>query len=440
MKTYNIYTEGNYFIIKSEAGEFFYGHRKDVIVDKDNINLSNYRIFNVKDFSDKIIVKIPNILKQDNSPYTLLEWETFYKENTGNFNGGGSAPTSDPLKLDKGGYVGTAQTLADSKQDVLVSGVNIKTINGNTLLGSGDLTLSLDQNNKTSVIRIYNPIYDLSLLAPSSILASIQSLNLVIDEFTTPVFQFFNDSQAISNWVSNFGKGNTSAYTLSNISFLNSSKLDVLRITRAEAVFLQQNSSFIVGLNYVITDADVNLYKGTEITLLAITPDKLSLQGSGLFYTPKYDELVLGKNIWTTYMEGTLSNVIGVFQIGETITADNGALGIYLADGFINWIKGDFKDGGLIVGDNTSAKANTNGFTAPQYPAGSISHWGGKTWANQSGNVGAFVDDFTLDGEWLVIPYNNIDYNTSIDDIQYDFINDAIIYRKDRFNNEISLF
>ena len=90
---YNIYTEGNYFTIKSEVDEYFYGHRKDVIVDKDNINLKNYRIFNVKDFSDKIILKVGNILKLDNSPYTQVEWETFYKENTGNFNGGGTAPS-----------------------------------------------------------------------------------------------------------------------------------------------------------------------------------------------------------------------------------------------------------------------------------------------------------------------------------------------------------
>ena len=95
---YNIYTEGNYFTIKSEVDEYFYGHRKDVIVDKDNINLKNYRVFNVKDFSDKIILKVGSILKLDNSLYTQVEWETFYKDNTGNFNGGGTAPTNQNLQ------------------------------------------------------------------------------------------------------------------------------------------------------------------------------------------------------------------------------------------------------------------------------------------------------------------------------------------------------
>jgi hypothetical protein len=40
----------------------------------------------------------------------------------------------------KGDYATTAQL--NSKQDTLVSGTNIKTINGNSLLGEGDLTIS----------------------------------------------------------------------------------------------------------------------------------------------------------------------------------------------------------------------------------------------------------------------------------------------------------
>ena len=388
MKKYNIYTEGNYFTIKSEQGEFFYGHRKDVVVDKDNINLQNYRIFNVKDFSDKIIVKIPNILKQDDSPYTLLEWETFYKENTGNFNGGGSAPT-------------------------------------------------VNQNNKTSVIRIYDPIYDLTLLTPSQILAAINNLNLVVDEFTTPIFQFYNDSQATANWVSNFGKGNTNAYALTDIVLLNGTKLDVLRITRAEAVFLQQNNSFIVGLNYVITDADVNLYGGTEVTLLAITKSKLSLQGSGLFYTPKYDENTPGKSIWTTYMEGTFSNVSGVFTNGESVTV-KGAKGNYLTNGLIEFIDGNWVTATNITGTNLGATATINGFVPPSYSDSQLAHWGGKTWQNKGSIVGLSVDKYNLDSNWSVLPFSDTDYNVSVDEIHYDFNNDLIIYRRDKNNNFIS--
>lgn len=42
-------------------------------------------------------------------------------------------------KQDKGDYATTAQL--NSKQDTLVSGTNIKTINGNSLLGEGDITI-----------------------------------------------------------------------------------------------------------------------------------------------------------------------------------------------------------------------------------------------------------------------------------------------------------
>jgi hypothetical protein len=65
----------------------------------------------------------------------------------------GGASGSDPLKLDKSTYIGNAQDLKNEidaipivdisgKQDVLVSGTNIKTINGSSILGSGDLIVS----------------------------------------------------------------------------------------------------------------------------------------------------------------------------------------------------------------------------------------------------------------------------------------------------------
>lgn len=38
--------------------------------------------------------------------------------------------------------LGKVNEIIDDKQDNLVSGTNIKTINGNSLLGSGDITIS----------------------------------------------------------------------------------------------------------------------------------------------------------------------------------------------------------------------------------------------------------------------------------------------------------
>lgn len=42
------------------------------------------------------------------------------------------------------------QAALDAKQDTLVSGTNIKTVNGNSLLGSGDITLPLGEVNTAS--------------------------------------------------------------------------------------------------------------------------------------------------------------------------------------------------------------------------------------------------------------------------------------------------
>ena len=94
MKQYKIYTKGNYIVIVDvQKNEYFYGIRKEVHIDKSNVNKAIYRAFNVKDFSSSIILAVPNILKEDGTPYSEAEFDTFYQENTGNFNGGGSAPT-----------------------------------------------------------------------------------------------------------------------------------------------------------------------------------------------------------------------------------------------------------------------------------------------------------------------------------------------------------
>jgi hypothetical protein len=91
---YKIYASDNYIIVtKIQNNETFYGHKKNVFIDKSNVNKPVYSIFNVKDLKDNTIVAIGEIQKQDGSLYTEAEFDTFYRTNTGNFNGGGTAPT-----------------------------------------------------------------------------------------------------------------------------------------------------------------------------------------------------------------------------------------------------------------------------------------------------------------------------------------------------------
>ena len=95
---YKIYREGNYIrVIDVRTNELFNGAIKEVFVDKSNVQKNEYTISKVKDFNELEVVRIGSILKQDNTTYSTSEWETFYTENTGNFNGGGTAPTIQEL-------------------------------------------------------------------------------------------------------------------------------------------------------------------------------------------------------------------------------------------------------------------------------------------------------------------------------------------------------
>lgn len=99
MIKYKIYRKDNYIVVvDSSTSETFYGHIKNVMIDKSNVNKSIYRFFNIKDFKEKTALTIDQILKEDGSNYTTEEFDTFYTQNTGNFNGGGSAPTDADLQ------------------------------------------------------------------------------------------------------------------------------------------------------------------------------------------------------------------------------------------------------------------------------------------------------------------------------------------------------
>jgi hypothetical protein len=135
-------------------------------------------------------------------------------------------------------------------------------------------------------------------------------------------------------------------------------------------------------------------------------------------------------------MEGSFSNILGTFTTNETVTAQNGATATYLAEGFLKWVSGDWSAAVEIGG--ASGTCEVFDFVSPSYAEGEIVHWGGKSWKNLNSNVGINIDKYTLDSEWELIPFNEIDYNVYVDEIQYDFENDMIIYRKDRYNNVVS--
>ena len=61
--------------------------------------------------------------------------------------------------------------------------------------------------------------------------------------------------------------------------------------------------------------------------------------------------------------------------------------------------------------------------------------WGGYSWTNANGNVGASVDVLNLDAEWTKNVYDTTNYNIAYDVIEYDYTNDMIIRRYEKESN-----
>ena len=148
--------------------------------------------------------------------------------------------------------------------------------------------------------------------------------------------------------------------------------LNTISLTAIE--FQSLNGVFDTDTTYIITDADINLYGGTEIYLTTNTYGILNDTGIGKFYNPLYNQLTTGFGIW---------NISNTYLISD------------------------------------------------------ISIWGGYYWNNTTGLAGSAIDIYTLSSDWTketYLPY----YETSYDIIKYDWINDLITYRNEENTNIVS--
>lgn len=134
MVQYKIYKEGNYIrVINNTTQEKFSGFCKDVFVDKDNILTGIYIIYNILNFKDRSL-QINNILKQDGTPYLESEWETFYSENTGNFNSPQAGGTQTALTVP---YDNTDSTLIATNVQEALDELDVKIITSTSGIGGG---------------------------------------------------------------------------------------------------------------------------------------------------------------------------------------------------------------------------------------------------------------------------------------------------------------
>lgn len=222
--------------------------------------------------------------------------------------------------------------------------------------------------------------------------------------------------------------------------------------TKSEIDSLISSNGLVPGQFYKVTGVDVPLYGGTDIIMQAATNNQLALQGHGIFYTPKYDQEMLGYNVWSKNILYTALFDEGAFNVGEMVElrdlSDN-VLGTatFRNQGLLEWISGSTADWTAPSGTNyihgVGSNHNAGEFNVTNFPAsinpigGDLTIWGGRVWSS-AGGTGNSIDQFTLDANWNLVSYNVNDYNISIDVIHYDYEHDVIISRKDKYDNEVS--
>ena len=212
--------------------------------------------------------------------------------------------------------------------------------------------------------------------------------------------------------------------------------------TKAQIDALIAANDLVAGALYEITGVHPTLYddgttSGTTVYLRAISGSELDVQGMGKFYNPKYNQAVDGFGIWDNKMYGTLTSIVGQFDYinKEGVTANNGATGLMLAQGMIQWVSGNWSVATSIEGDVSGATANISDFVSPSYSIGDKVIWGGYSWTNVNGLVGSSTDVLNLNAEWTKNVYDTTNYNIAYDLIEYDYANDMIIRRFEKESN-----
>jgi hypothetical protein len=179
---------------------------------------------------------------------------------------------------------------------------------------------------------------------------------------------------------------------IENEDLIFKSTQSIIEVTKYELDNLISSSQLVKGSLYKILDVDPNLYGGTSIFLTAIENNKLSIEGYGVFYNPKYDKSIDGFGIVKDYLSWTYKYTkqdSGVYNIGDRVI------------------------------------------------------WGGKYWNCISPTLvdtTYIFDRFYLSPVYFEeIPFNETDYNVVHDKIKYDYENDLIVER-DEYNSNVVSF
>lgn len=212
-------------------------------------------------------------------------------------------------------------------------------------------------------------------------------------------------------------------------------------VTYQEATDLATQDLLVPGQKYLITDANANLYGGTNIFISAATTSTFEIKGHGIFFNPDYANIP----IWSPFSELTVGSETGEIEVGETITAQSGATGQVFAYNpqthkvYFLILSGSWTNVTSITGATSGYTATVSFASIMDYPVGMKVIWGGKVWENINGVYGTTLDFFTLDdNEWTELDYTDASYLGAIDVVTYDFANDEIKYREDILLNKVT--
>jgi hypothetical protein len=261
----------------------------------------------------------------------------------------------------------------------------------------------------------------------------------------TGFFRFVNIIASPDN-VTTFATADVGLWSLVDIP-LSTPLGSFVEVTKSELDTLISSDDLIPGYEYLITDVDVPLYGGTPVILKAISKNKIANSGYGLFANPKYDKSIIGYGVWDN-ISSLVTSAATLIVAGDSIslTDSPGSTGIVVAViGTQIFFRATSLASTWQSGTNLTNTVVTNTVSSrviKNFSTGNYVIWGGKVWVNTSGHVGTADDMFTLSAaDWNEVTYTfdsgdvnygiSGQYNLAIDEIEYDYENDLIVYRKE---------
>lgn len=141
-----------------------------------NSGITQYKVSTYDGYADEIAKKQNKITASTISPFSITEDNTGIDLHKITLNANGQLEVGEPVtQIPSSSWI---EGELDNKQDTLVSGVNIKTINGQSILGSGDLPVSGGGGQEQ---KKYRHIVSCNYILSGTSYATFQSIRMIIE-------------------------------------------------------------------------------------------------------------------------------------------------------------------------------------------------------------------------------------------------------------------